>query len=69
MIAFAKIILPLIADAFALAALVLRPGLTVSAENLVRRRQLALFKERGVKHRRIESAGRFSLAALSRLCD
>jgi transposase InsO family protein len=36
---------------------------------LVLRRQLALFKERGVKPRRIDAATRASLALLSQLCD
>src|SRR6202049_467077 len=42
---------------------------SIEAENLVLRRQLALFKERGVKPRRIDAATRLSLAWLSRLCD
>ena len=42
---------------------------TIEAENLVLRRQLALFKERGMKPRRIDAATRASLALLSRLCD
>jgi len=36
---------------------------------LALRRQLALFKERGVKPRRIDTATRVSLALLSRWCD
>lgn len=39
------------------------------AENLVLRRQLGLFKERGVKPRRIDAAARLGLAWLWRLCD
>ena len=69
MIALVQIFLRLLADAVALAALVFRPRLATSAEILVLRRQLALFKERGVKPRRIDAATRISLAALSRLCD
>jgi hypothetical protein len=42
---------------------------SIEAENLVLRRQLALFNERGVKPRRIDAASRLSLAWLSRLCD
>ena len=41
----------------------------MEAETLVLRRQLARFKERGVKPRRIDAATRVSLALLSRLCD
>ena len=69
MIALVQIFLRLLADAVALAALVFRPRLATSAEILVLRRQLALFRERGVKPRRIDAATRISLAALSRLCD
>jgi hypothetical protein len=62
-------IVRLIADAVALGAIACRPWLATSAENLVLRRQLALFKERGIKPWRIDAATRISLAALSRLCD
>jgi len=43
-IVLVQVILRLTADLVALAALVLRPRLATSAENLVLRRQLALFK-------------------------
>ena len=52
-----------------LLVLAVRPRRSIEAENLVLRRQLALFKERGVKPRRIDAATRLSLAWLSRLCD
>jgi len=65
----AQLILRLIADTAALAALAFRPRLAISAENLVLRRQLALFQERGIKSRRIDATTRISLATLSRLCD
>jgi putative transposase len=68
-IAFARIVLLFIADLIGLALLALRPRRSVEAENLVPRRQLALYKERGVKPRRIDVATRVSLAWLSRLCD
>ena len=61
--------LQLLADLVALVALAFRPRLATAAENLVLRRQLALFKERGIKPRRIGAATRISLASLSRLCD
>src|ERR1700732_463738 len=61
--------LRLVSDLFSLLALTARPRRSIEAENLVLRRQLALFKERGVKPRRIEPATRLSLAWLSRLCD
>ena len=61
--------LQLLADVVALVALAFRPRLATAAENLVLRRQLALFKERGIKPRRIDAATRIRLAALSRLCN
>ena len=42
---------------------------TLVAENLFLRRQLALYKERGIKPRHVDSATRVSLAVLSRLFD
>jgi hypothetical protein len=59
----------LLADAVGLAVLSIRPRRSLEAENLVLRRQLALFKERGMKPRRIDAATRASLALLSRWCD
>ena len=69
MIAFARIVLFLLADLVGLALFAIRPRRTGEAENLVLRRQLALYKERGVKPRRIDPATRFSLAWLSRWCN
>jgi putative transposase len=68
-LALTQMIMRLMVDAAAVAVLVFRPRLTTSAEILVLRRQLALFKERGVRPRRIDAATRVSLAMLSRLCD
>ena len=68
-IAFARIVLVLLADLVGLALLSIRPGRSIEAENLVLRRQLALYKERGVKPRRIDAATRVSLAWWSRWCD
>jgi putative transposase len=59
----------LLADAVGLAFLSVRPRQSLEAEDLVLHRQLALFKERGVKPRRVDAASRASLALLSRLCD
>ena len=42
---------------------------TLLAENLFLRRQLVLYKERGIKPRRVDAATRVSLAVLSRLFD
>jgi putative transposase len=62
-------IVRLLADLIGLLMLAVRPRRSIEAENLVLRRQLALFKERGVKPRRIDAATRLSVAWLSRLCD
>ena len=69
MIVYIQIVLRLLADLVALAVLAIRPRRSLEAENLLLRRQLALFKERGVKPRRIDAATRVSLALLTRLCD
>ena len=68
-ISLVLIILRLAADLVGLAVLAIRPRQSVEAENLVLRRQLALYKERGVKPRRIDAATRASLAWLTKLCD
>jgi hypothetical protein len=62
-------VLRLVADLSGLLVLAVRPRRSIEAENLVLRRQLALFKERGIKPRRIDAATRSSLAWLSRFCD
>jgi putative transposase len=59
----------LLADLVGLALLAIRPSRSIEAENLVLRRQLALYKERGMKPRRIDAATRVSLAWLTKLCD
>ena len=69
MIVLLRIVLRLLADLAGLVALSVRPRRSLEAENLVLRRQLALFKERGVKPRRIDAAMRASLALLARWCD
>ena len=50
-----------------LAALFLRPASVIRAENLVLRKQLAAYIERGIKPQRLDHAGRVSRAVLSRL--
>ena len=69
MIAFARIVLLLLADLVGLVRLAISPRRSIEAENLVLRRQLALYKECGVKPRRIDAATRVSLAWISRWCD
>ena len=68
-IAFLQIIVQLLADLVGLIALSLRPRKSIEAENLFLRRELALFKERGITPRRVDAATRLSLALLSRLFD
>lgn len=69
MIAFVQIVLRLFADLIGLAVLATRSRGSLEVEILVLRRQLALYKERGLKPRRIDTATRVSLALLSKLCD
>ena len=66
MIALARIVLRLLTDLIALAAFTFRQRRAVAAEILVLRRQIALYRERGIKPRRIDAVTRISLALLSR---
>jgi hypothetical protein len=65
-IALFHIVLRLLSDLIALTALALRQRRATAAEILVLRRQIALYKERGIKPRRIDPVTRISLALLSR---
>jgi hypothetical protein len=47
----------------------LRSRRSLTAENLFLRRQLALWKERAIRPRRIDPATRVSLAVLAKLCN
>ena len=69
MIALANIAAILLGDTRRCLVLLFRPAPSLAAENLFRRRQLALYQERGLKPRRIEAATRVSLALLARLFD
>jgi len=62
-----QVVLRLFIDLIALTALAFRQRRATAAEILVLRRQIALYKERGIKPRRIDPATRISLALLSRL--
>src|ERR1700736_6047571 len=62
-------VLRLVSDLIGLLVLPVWSRRSIQAENLLLRRQLALFKEREVKPRRIDAPTRLSLAWLSRLCD
>jgi putative transposase len=68
-ILFAHIVFRLLADLVSLAVFSFRSRLSVEAENLLLRRQLGLYRERGVKPRRVDAAARASLAFISRLFD
>src|SRR5216684_4699820 len=63
------ILVQLIAEAVRWCGLVLRSQRSIEVENLFLRRQLALYMERGVKPRRMDSATRIALALLARLFD
>src|SRR5580693_4436963 len=69
MLLLAKIVLLLLWDVARFLGLTLCPMRVIVAENLFLRRQLALFRERGIKPRRVDSATRVRLALLSRLFD
>jgi len=65
-IAFARIVLLLLADLVALVRLAIRPRQAIAAENLVLRRQLSLYKERGVTPRRLDAATRVTVQSKAR---
>ena len=69
MVGLARIVLGLFLDFLKLGILFLRPASAIRAENLVLRRQLAKYVERGIKPRRMDPVTRVSLAVFSRLCD
>ena len=66
MIVVLRIVLRLLTDLIALTALAFRRRRAAAAEILVLRRQIALYKERGIEPRRIDAVTRISLALLSR---
>jgi hypothetical protein len=63
----ARAFVELLFDLMRLMALFLRPASAVRAENLVLRKQLAAYIERGIKPSRLDHASRVSLSVLSRL--
>jgi hypothetical protein len=69
MVWFVGIAAGLLSDAFRLVLLLLRSSSAIRAENLVLRKQLVQYIERGVKPRRVDSVTRISLALLTRLFD
>ena len=69
MVMLVQIVLRLIEDALKWLVLLARSDESVRAENLVLRRQLAMFVERGIQPRRVDAATRVSLAVLTRLFE
>ena len=65
----ARIVVRLLEDVVRWLVLLARSTESVRAENLVLRRQLAMFLERGVRPHRPDAATRVSLAVLARLFD
>ena len=69
MLQLARAIVGVVSDLLSLLALFVRSSGAIRAENLVLRRQLARYLERGIKPRRVDYATRVSLALFSRLFD
>ena len=69
MVGFVRIVAALLADAFRFVLLFSRSSSAIRAENLVLRKQLAQYIDRGVKPRRVDSGTRIGLALLTRLFD
>ena len=65
----ARAIVEVLFDLVKLVVLSLRPATAIRAENLVLRKQLAAYIERGIKPRRLDHASRVSLSVFSRLFD
>jgi hypothetical protein len=69
MVRLARAIVGVISDVLSLGVLFLRSSRAIRAENLVLRRQLGRYIERGIKPRRVDHATRVSLALFCKLCD
>jgi putative transposase len=69
MLQLARAVVGIISDILRLVVLFLRSSNAIRAENLVLRKQLAWYIERGIKPRRVDHATRVSLALFSRLFD
>jgi hypothetical protein len=69
MVWLVRIVVGLLSDAFRLVVLLLHSAVAIRVENLVLRKQLAQYMERGIKPRRVDFALRVSLAVLTRLFD
>ena len=69
MLQLARAIVGILSDILRLGVSFLRSSSAIRAENLVLRRQLARYIERGIKPKRVDHATRVSLALFSRLFD
>ena len=69
MVGLVRIVVGLLSDVFRFVPLLLCSSAAIRAENLVLRKQLAQYIERGIKPRRVDSVTRISLALLTRLFD
>ena len=69
MFILARIVVGLASDILRLGLSFLRSGNSIRAENLVLRRQLAKYVERGVRVRKVDALTRVSLALFTRLFD
>src|SRR5471030_73750 len=69
MLTLSEILFRLVGDVLRGPALAVRSSHSIKAENMFLRRQLALYLERGVGPRRIDSVKRIRLSLLSRFFD
>jgi putative transposase len=69
MLQLARAIVGVAWDVLRLVVSFLRPSSVIGAENLVLRKQLASYIERGIKPRCVDHASRVSLALFTRLFD
>jgi transposase InsO family protein len=69
MLQFSRAIVGVAFDVLRLVVSFLRPSSAIRAENLVLRKQLASYIERGIKPRRVDHATRVSLALFTRMFD
>ena len=69
MLHLVRAIVGVLSDVLRLGGLFFRSSSAVRAENLILRRQLARYIERGIKPRRVDHVTRVSLAVFSRLYD
>ena len=67
MLSVARAIAEVLCDLLRLAVAFLRPAGAIRAENLVLRKQLAAYVERGIRPRQLDHASRVSLSVLARL--